>query len=159
MEIGRVVAFFEQKKILCAVCLEAAENKIHLLTEENREITLGPNRIAHFSSHSLKTSLPRESLVEHLKKIGDRQKTLAQTFSIKDLWDLVCGEGRGFSLRELTEIVFDSRAAGDQEMAIFRALADDRLYFKQKGDLYEARDPEKVEQILFQLQRDRKSVV
>jgi exoribonuclease-2 len=154
MEIGKVVAFFEQKKILCAVCLEAAENKIHLLTEENREVTLGPNRIAHFSHHSLKTSLPRESLVEHLKKIGDRQKTLAQTFSLKDLWDLVCGEGRGFSLRELTEIVFDSKAAGDQEMAIFRALADDRLYFKQKGDLYEARDPEKVEQIVFQLQRE-----
>src|SRR4030042_221643 len=154
MEIGRVVAFFDQKKILCAVCLEATENKIHLLTEENREITLGPNRIAHISSQFLKTNAPRESLVEQLKKIGERQEILAQSFSIKDLWELVGGEGGGFGLRELTEIVFDSKAAGDQEMALFRALADDRLYFKQKGDLYEARETEKVEQILFQLQRE-----
>ncbi|MBP1714703.1 MAG: hypothetical protein H6Q42_2906, partial [Deltaproteobacteria bacterium] len=28
MEIGKVVAFFEQKKILCAVCLEVKENRV-----------------------------------------------------------------------------------------------------------------------------------
>jgi exoribonuclease-2 len=39
-------------------------------------------------------------------------------------------------------------------MALFRALADDRIYFKQKGDLYEARDPEKVEQVFLQLERE-----
>jgi len=27
METGKVVAFFEQKKIFCAVCLEVKENK------------------------------------------------------------------------------------------------------------------------------------
>ena len=51
METGKVVAFFEQKKIFCAVCLEVKENKYHLLSEENREVTLGANRIAHVSSN------------------------------------------------------------------------------------------------------------
>jgi len=154
MEIGKVVAFFEQKKILCAVVLEAKENKYHLLTEENREISLGPNRIAHISSSRLNVNLPREALVAELKMIGERQKERMHAISIKELWEVVCGEGEGFRLRDLTELVFDSRASSDHEMALFRVLADDRVYFKQKGDLYEARDPEKVEQVLLQLERE-----
>ncbi|MBI5966823.1 MAG: RNB domain-containing ribonuclease [Deltaproteobacteria bacterium] len=154
MESGRVVAFFEQKKILCAVCLEAKEHKVHLLSEENREITLGHNRIAHISSHSLRVTLPREFLVEELKKLVGRQKELMRAISIRDLWELVCGEGEGFSLRDLTELVFDSKASCDHEMALFRAIANDRIYFKQKGDLYEPRHPDKVEQIFRQLERE-----
>jgi exoribonuclease-2 len=57
-------------------------------------------------------------------------------------------------LNELTELVFNSPTSGDQEMALFRALADDRFYFKQKGELYEAREPEKVEQIFLQYERE-----
>ena len=154
MEIGKVVAFFEQKKILCAVVLEAKENKYHLLTEENREISLGVNRIAHISSHPLNANLPRDALVAELRMLAERQKELMRTIMIKDLWDVVCGEREGLSLRDLTELVFDSRASSDHEMALFRALADDRVYFKQKEDLYEAREPEKVEQILLQLERE-----
>ncbi|MFH1757416.1 MAG: ribonuclease catalytic domain-containing protein [Pseudomonadota bacterium] len=154
MEIGKVVAFFEQKKILCAVCLEVKENKYYLLSEENREVTLSPNRIAHVSFQILKASLPRDTLVEQLKMIVERQRALMASLAIKELWELVNGEGRGFGLSELTELVFNSPFSGDQEMALFRALADDRLYFKQKGELYEPREPEKVEQILLQFERE-----
>ena len=154
MEIGKVVAFFEQKKILCAVCLEVKENKFHLLSEENREITLGRNRIVHISSEPLEAGLSRDSLVERLKRLVEHQKVLMKTFSIKDLWELVCGEGEAFSLRDLTELVFDRRASFDHEMALLRGLFDDRVYFKQRGDLYEPQNPEKVEQTLLQLERE-----
>ncbi len=154
MEIGKVVAFFEHKKIICAVCLEARDGKYHLLTEENREVTLSPSRISHVSSRSLKVTLPRDTLVEQLKLIAEGQKVLMASLTIKELWELVNGEGRGFRLDELTELVFNSPYSGDQEMALFRALADDRFYFKQKGALYEAREPEKVEQIFLQVERE-----
>lgn len=154
MEVGKIIAFFDQKKITCAVCLEIREGKYHFLTEENREVTLGPNRLAHVSSQILKTGLPRETLVDQLKKLTERQRNLKESLAIKELWELVCGEGRDFSLRELAELLFNPPLIGDQEMALFRALAEDRLYFKQKGDLYEARDPEKVEQIILQYERE-----
>ena len=153
MEIGKIVVFFDQKKILCAICLEAKENKIHLLSEENREITLGPNRIIH-SSSTLSLPLSHDEMLQQLRVAVAKQKNLMQTFSMKDLWELVCGEGRGFSLRELTELVFNSKATFDHEMALLRALFEDRLYFKQREDLYEPRDPEKVEQITRQLQEE-----
>ena len=154
MEIGKVVTFFEYRKIICAVCLEARDGKYHLLTEENREVTLASSRISHVSSRSLKVTLPRDTLVEQLKVIAEGQKVLMASLTIKELWELVNGEGRGFRLDELTELVFNSPYSGDQEMALFRALADDRFYFKQKGELYEAREPEKVEQIFLQVERE-----
>jgi exoribonuclease II len=154
MEAGKVVAFFEQKRILCAVCLEVKGNKVHLLSEENREITLGLNRIVHASSYSLNLTLPRETLVENLKKALERQKDLMPSISIQELWELVWEERREFSLRELTELIFSSQITFDQEMALFRTLFEDRLYFKQKGELYEPREKEKVEEITLQLERE-----
>ena len=75
------------------------------------------------------------------------------SLTIKELWEVVNGEGRAFRLEELTELVFNAPHS-DQEMALFRALADDRFYFKQKGELYEAREPEKVEQLYLQQERE-----
>ena len=153
MEIGKVVAFFEQKKVLCAVCLEIKDNRVHLLSEENRELTLGVNRIVHVSSFSLKPQAPRETLVENLKKIVERQKALAREVVLAELWEVLSGEARGFDLREMSELVFPPRPTSDHEMAVLRVLFEDRLYFKQKGELYEPRSPEKVEEIVRQLQR------
>jgi exoribonuclease II len=153
MEIGRIVAFFDQKKLLLGVCLEARENRVHLLSEENRELTLGSNRIVHSSSAPLKTSLPRETLVESLKKTAEKQTAHAREVALAELWEVFNPEGRGLPLRELSELVFPPRPSWDQEMAVLRVLFEDRLYFKQKGDLFEPRSPEKVEEIGRQLTR------
>lgn len=154
MEVGRVVAFFEQKKIICAVCLEVKGDKCHLLTEENKEVTLGPNRLAYISSHFLKVNLPRDALVQELKKFSDRGLLWRSSFSIKELWELVYNEGQEFSLRELVELTFPAPQTGEQELALFRALAEDHLYFKQRGNVYEPRSPETVAQIIEQRQRE-----
>ena len=154
MEPGKVVAFFEQKKILLAVCLEVKGNKIHLLTEENREMTLGPNRVVLASSQTLNPTLPRESLLETLKEAGKHQKELTGACSLRDLWELVWEERREFSLRELAELIFNPPVTFNQEMALFRALFEDRLYFKPKADFYEPREPEKVEEIALQIERE-----
>ena len=154
MEAGRIVAFFEQKRILCAVCLEVKGNRAHLLSEENREVTLGLNRIVQTSSYSLPNALPRESLVENLKSIVERQKDLMPSISIQELWELIWEERRDFGLRELAELTFSTEITFDHEMALFRALFEDRLYFKPKGNLYEPREKERVEEIILQLARE-----
>jgi exoribonuclease-2 len=154
MEPGKVVVFFEQKRILLAVCLEVKGNKIHLLSEENRELTLGINRIVHASPSKLNPASPREILLERLKAAEARQRELMESLAVRDLWELVWEERREFSLPELAELVFHPPVPFDQEMALFRALFDDRLYFKQKGGNYEPREPEKVEEIIRQIERE-----
>jgi exoribonuclease II len=154
METGKIVAFFEQKKILCAVCLEVKGGRVHLLTEENREITLGPNRIVLSSPQTLNPSLPRESLLEKMKSAVEQQERLSRSLSVRELWELVWEERKEFTLRELADFIFHPPVAFDQEMALLRALFEDRLYFKQKGELYEAREPDKVEEITLQIERE-----
>ena len=132
MEPGTVVVFFEQKKILLAVCLEVKGNKAHLLSEENRELTLGFNRIVHASPSKLNLISPRETLLERLKAAEVRQRELMESFSVRDLWELVWEERREFGLHELAELAFPPPVPFDQEMALFRALFEDHLYFKQK---------------------------
>ena len=154
IKVGQVIAFFEQKKILCAVCLEVGGNKYHFLTDENREISLTASRIIHTSTSILNVNLSRLELVARLREIQEKQKELMQVFSVKDLWEVVNGEGREFGLRELTDLIFNSQASSDHEMALFRALSADRLYFKQKGENFEPRDPGTVEQILLQMERE-----
>ncbi|MBI4495309.1 MAG: RNB domain-containing ribonuclease [Deltaproteobacteria bacterium] len=153
MNVGRIVFFFEQKKIVGAVCLEVRDSRLHCLTEENREITLGANRIVQTSSQTLDPRLPREELVQRLRAVVERQKDLVGTLSVPELWELVVGEGEAFTLRELAELIFDSRISFDQEMALFRALAEDRVYFKQKGEHFLPRSPERVQEILLQAER------
>jgi len=154
MEPGKVVVFFEQKKVLLAVCLEVKGTKAHLLSEENREVTLGFNRIVHTSASKLNLVSPRETLLEQLKAAEARQRKLMESLAVRALWDLVWEERREFSLPELAELVFHPPVPFDEEMALFRALFDDRLYFKQKGGSYEAREPEKVEEIARQIERE-----
>lgn len=154
MEVGRVVAFFEQKKIICAVCLEVRADKYHLLTEENKEVTLGHGRLAYISSRLLKVTLPREALVQELKKLTEEGMRIQGSVAIKELWELLNREGGEFSLRELVELTFHAPQTVEQEIALFRALAEDRVYFKQKGDRYEPRSPEQVAQIFQQRERE-----
>ena len=153
MQIGNIALFFEQKRILCAICLEVKANKYHLLTEENREITLSLNRVSQISSFTMDIHHARETLVERLKETVGLQRSLMQTISMKDLWELVAEEERGFTLPELAELAFASPLSWDQEMALFRALSEDRIYFRQKGDIFEARPLEIVDQILAQMER------
>ncbi len=154
MEPGKVVVFFEQKRILLAVCLEVKGNKVHLLSEENRELSLGFNRIVHASPSKLNLASSRETLLERLKAGEARQRELMESLAVRDLWELVWEERREFSLPELAELVFHPPVSFDQEMALFRALFDDRFYFKQKGGNYEPREPEKVEEIVRQIERE-----
>ncbi len=154
MEPGKIIVFFEQKRILLAVCLEVKGNKVHLLSEENREVTLGFNRIVHVSDSKLNLSSPRETLLEQMKAAVSRQKELMVSLSVRDLWELVWKERREFSLRELAELVYPPPVPFDREMALFRALFEDPLYFRQKGGNYEAREPEKVEEIGRQIERE-----
>ncbi len=154
MEIGQVVAFFEQKKVISAVCLDTKTDKYHLLTEENKEVSLGQNRLAYISRRLLKINLHRDLLVQELRDLSRRATEVQESLSIKELWELVNNEGRDFRLRELVELTFHPPQSAEQEMALFRALAEDRIYFKQKGDLYEPRTPEQVEQILGQREKE-----
>ena len=65
MEPGKIVAFFEQKRILCAVCLEVKGNRVHLLRKRIGKLPWASTGIVQSSLFpNLKSSSSPETLPE-----------------------------------------------------------------------------------------------
>lgn len=153
MEKGTVVEFFVDRKITCGVCLEDKGKKLLLLTEGNREISLSQGRIHLISPTRLNPSSSRDHLVTSLKQIAAKRETLKSQVIPQDLWELLQGEEETYDCRTLAEFCFEGEITPDHEAAVFRALYDDRVYFKLKGTTFVPNPPEVVEQILVNIRR------
>ena len=150
MEPGFVVEFIDSQKIFCAVVLESKSLRLRLLTENNREIKLSTNRLAHRSHTRLDLSLTRDKIVAELKTISARRRAMAGEIDIQGLWDVLHTEQEWIDLPTMTGLCFSDNADGDHESAVLRAFFSDRLYFKFSVDRFFPHTPEKVDQILSQ---------
>ncbi len=93
MGSGNVVEYIDQQKILCAVVLEVKNQRLRLLTENNREVNLSANRLSHKCKTQIDLSAGRNMMVKSLKEIAGLRKKLINHVDIKGLWEIF-----GFSL-------------------------------------------------------------
>ena len=63
MTQGKIIEYIDQGRLICTICLEDNGNKLHLLTINNREITLQPKRALLISTQSLDVNKPREVII------------------------------------------------------------------------------------------------
>ncbi|MBI5591999.1 MAG: RNB domain-containing ribonuclease [Deltaproteobacteria bacterium] len=130
MEEGIIVEFIDRQKILCAVVQEVKNQRLKLLTENDREVNLSSNRLSHKSRMVLDLSLGRIKTIDALKGIAFRRKQLTQQVNIRDLWEILNSEQEWIDLATMTEFCFSNQATCDHESAIVRAFFQNRLYFK-----------------------------
>jgi exoribonuclease II len=130
MEEGNIVEFIDRQKILCAVVQEVKNQRLKLLTENDREVNLSLSRLSHKSQMLLDLSLGRIKTIDALKGIAFRRKQLTQQVNIRDLWEILNSEQEWIDLATMTEFCFSNQATGDHESAIVRAFFQNRLYFK-----------------------------
>jgi exoribonuclease-2 len=147
MEAGNIVEYIDQKKIICAVVLEVKKSRLRLLTETNREVNLSVNRLAHKSAMQLDVSVGRTRMVDSLKEISRRRKSLIDEIDIKELWDVLNTEQEWIDLPTMTEFCFPDNPTFDHEAAVVRAFFYDRLYFKFNSDRFFPNSEEQVERI------------
>ena len=139
-----IVEYIEQQKIICAVILQVQKNKLQLLNENNREISLSENRLSHISSVCLDTSLSRDFIVSQLKQLSQNRKKLSQTINIKELWEILHEESGDIDLSAMTIFCFDPPVTTDNEAAVIRAFFYDREYFKFNKTVFIPYTPEQV---------------
>ena len=130
MEEGIIVEFIDRQKILCAVVQEVKNQRLKLLTENDREVNLSSNRLSHKSRMVLDLSLGRIKTIDALKGIAFRRKQLTQEVHIRELWEILNSEQEWIDLATMTEFCFSDHATCDHESAIVRAFFQNRLYFK-----------------------------
>lgn len=151
---GTIVEFFEAKQVLCAVCLAVKNQRLSVLTEQNREINLARSRLIHIGSRGIDTTLSRDDMVQRLLTIADLRKTLMEQINVEELWSLLEGEEEGYDAAQLAEFVFADSVSDHHAAAVQRVLLQDRIYFQYKDGLFVARSQEKIEQRQQEIERE-----
>ena len=153
MEPGDIVEFFEEKRIFCGVVLELKGERLHVLTQTSREMTLTPKRVLHVGPRLAIATLSRQELLSHLEATARQREALKDGINLEDLWDLLASEGQTVSVAEMAELWF-GQMTPDQVAATGQRLREDRFLFKQKDGLVTPNPPEVVEQLQEQHSRE-----
>jgi exoribonuclease-2 len=146
METGDIVEFFEEKRIICGIVLELKGERLHVLTQNSREMTLTPKRILQVGPRLPAATLSRQELLNQLEEIARRREILKGAIKLEDLWELLAAEDQAVSVAEMADLWF-GQTAPDQVAATGRRLREDRFLFKQKDNLAIPNPPEVVEQL------------
>jgi exoribonuclease-2 len=148
MELGNIVEFIDRERILCAVVVEIRNQRLRLLTENNREVNLGAGRLLHRDRSRMDLSLSRLRIVDALKEVAGKRKALTGQVGIRELWEVLSPEQQWVDLETMTAFCFPDAPNGDHQSAVLRALFDDRLYFKFNPDRFFPHTEEQVERLI-----------
>ncbi len=141
MEPGWLVEFFEEKRILTAVVLELKGERLHVLTQNSREMTLARKRLLHACPGKLPAGGSRQQMLERLQEAARVREELKQAIDLKELWELLAAENEPQTTEELARLWFNGTSC-DQVAAMGRALFEDRFLFKFKDGLWVPNPPE-----------------
>ncbi|MDZ7582833.1 MAG: RNB domain-containing ribonuclease [Deltaproteobacteria bacterium] len=158
METGCLVEYIDRQKIVCAVVMEVKDKRLRVLSENNREVNLSANRLAHTSKERLDPAQGRERMVAALKRAANRREELSSRVDIGELWEVLNSEQEWIDLATMTELCFPDHPTSDHESAVVRAFFKDRLYFKFSPDQFFPHDQEQVDQLMArQAEAERKN--
>lgn len=147
MESGNIVEFIDRQKILCAVVLEVKNQRLRLLTEADREVSLSASRLTHTCTDRLELSMGRIRMVQSLKELANRRNALINGVNVSEIWEVLNGEQEWIDLPTMTALCFPNIPSKDHESAVVRAFFRNRIYFKFSQDSFFPYTEEQVQQI------------
>ena len=148
MESGEIVEYIDDQKIICALVMESGNQRIRLLTEQNKEVRLAAQRLAHRGTSHLNPSLDKPQLVESLRALSKRRDAIADSIDIEDLWEVLKEEQAWIDLKTMTGLCFPASEDDDHESGVIRALFKNKRYFKFKPDRFLPHTQSQLEEIL-----------
>ncbi len=151
---GTILEFFESKEIVCGVCTAVKNNRLSILTEHNREVSLAQSRVIHFGRDTIDPKLGRDGQVEKLRAVTALRWNMTRSVDVAELWDLLEAEEEGFEGEDLAGFAYSGPLTEHHVAAVQRILHQDRLYFQYKDGLFFARSREKVEQRRIEIERE-----
>jgi exoribonuclease-2 len=157
MEPGYLVEFFEEKRILCGVVLELKGDRLHVLSQNSRELTLARKRVLHAHRAALPATASRQQWLEHLQETARNREALKAAIHLMDLWEFLVDESQPLREDELADLWFGDKASFDQAAAMGRALYEDKFYFKRKDGLWVPNPPEVVENLQEKARREEEA--
>ncbi len=157
MEPGYLIEFFEEKKILCGVILDLKGDRLHILAQNSREMTLARKRVLHACRAALPAAASRQQWLEYLQETARKREELKDAINLPELWQFLAEENQPFKEDDLADLWFGGHATADQVAGMGRALHEDRFYFKYKDGRWLPNPPEVVEQLQEKARREEEA--
>ncbi len=145
MKIGTIVEYIDQQKIITAVIVSEKNDKLKLLNENSREVSLSAKRLTHVSQVCLDVTQPRHLLINQLKAAAQTRRQLSEQVDIFEIWEIFHEESENIDLAAMTVFCFDPPLCCDHEAAVIRAVFNDRLYFKFNQNCFSPFTSEQVD--------------
>jgi exoribonuclease-2 len=133
---GIIVEYIDSQKIVCGLVLEVKNQRLRVLTENNREVKLSVNRLSHKSRQGLTVSQTRDKQAEALKEKARLRKSLSEEINVRELWEILNTEQEWIDLSTMTGLCFPDDPSDDHESAVIRAFFKNRLYFRFNQDQF-----------------------
>ena len=131
---------------MCGVVLEFKGERLQVLAQTSREMTLAPKRVLHAGPRLPLAALSRQELLRHLEETARKREALKAAIDLDEVWELLAQENQAMTGgRDGRPLVRPTTP--DQVAATGRRLREDRFLFKQKEGLVIPNPPELVEQL------------
>lgn len=146
---GQVWAIQEGDTLALVCAVRKIKKKVQVLNERGREQSLGEDKL--FWAYPGKASSAQD-WQDKQERLQSDLSVLRNEVDVGLLWE-TAQEMETSDIGELAELYFGGEIDSSHRIALWQALADDRLHFKRKGKEWEIRSAEQVEEM--QLQRAR----
>ncbi len=150
---GTVIEFLQDQKIQTAMVVSSKNQRLLVLSENNREINISRNRLLGIVGPRINESMNRTEIVKVLQEISERRDNLSKDIDVEDLWNVLEGEEAEFTARELAEFIYNNPEP-DEVAGVQRAVLQNKLFFQYKSGVFIPRSKENVEQKKIQAQRE-----
>jgi exoribonuclease-2 len=150
---GCVIEFAEKGgRNVCAAVMSHAGGNVRLLLPNGKETKLAEKKVLCVSASPLVNPGDKEVCKTLLASLNQKRDEMASQINLEELYELVVEEERGFELKELSEFIF-SGPGDDDTAALLRALSEDRLFFRNKDEMFLPASRDELEQLRIQLEK------
>ncbi len=130
---GKIIEYVDNGKFLCAFVQEETGNRLRLLNQNSREVSLPQARVVYENRGPMVTGLDREAMLTLLKETAELRQALMAEVRLQEIWELASAESDAdFTPAFLAELCFGKEIGDDQVAAFLRSVFADRLYFKYR---------------------------
>uniref|UniRef100_A0A7V4G707 RNB domain-containing ribonuclease n=1 Tax=Desulfobacca acetoxidans TaxID=60893 RepID=A0A7V4G707_9BACT len=139
-----------------AAVLEVKGERLQVLTQTNRELTVARKRILHACPAGKAGARSRQEWLTLLEETARRREQLKGEINLEEVWELLAAEEKSLPVEEMADLWFGS-ALPDQVAAMGRALFEDRFLFKYKDGRWLPHTAEVVESLKEKARREEET--
>lgn len=135
---GRIIEFLDSDQLRVAYVRKQDGGKLHLIDPRGRNLSVSGDRVVIVHRPAAESEFPATA-----RQISENIVQRQSEVDVELLWQSLGGDQREMELEELAKMFF-AEDSPEAASAVFRALAEDNLFFKRKGAHFLPKTEEQV---------------